>query len=291
MVFEESAFTICDENGNPKTQYQWENKSKIASTHGQEPAEDLKFCPITKGHILATCNADGKLYIYDLSKPQDPKQQAAIQISTEPCTCLSWNKNLYDPEMIVVGSKSSPKIDGLVADKSSLSLWMKKNIYNWVFVNDMTHNGIRHVESVYDVSWALLNGRSFHYIASCGVEGVYVWRLQFDDKNNAVFLDVKTFKPDADSIPVCVSWNLMATLLVVSSSNSMVSIWKRTKDFNWQNLSLLYGIGNIIKNNQHRPLKALSNPEQRENSKSENKDSLSLLSKKSYNFNMASPYP
>ena len=57
--------------------------------------------------MLATCNADGKLYIYDLKSFQNVKQSAQVQISSDPLSCLTWNKNTFDTDMIMIGSKGS----------------------------------------------------------------------------------------------------------------------------------------------------------------------------------------
>lgn len=60
-----------------------------------------------KGLMLATCNADGKLYIYDLKSLQNVKQSAQVQISSDPLSCLTWNKNTFDTDMIMIGSKGN----------------------------------------------------------------------------------------------------------------------------------------------------------------------------------------
>lgn len=62
---------------------------------------------LTVGLILATCNADGKLYLYDLKNFQNVKHNAQVQISADALSCLSWNKNTFDVDMILIGTKGS----------------------------------------------------------------------------------------------------------------------------------------------------------------------------------------
>lgn len=118
----------------------------------------------------------------------------------------------------------------------------------------MVFNGYGHYSSVYDVSWCALNGRSFHYAVSCGVEGVFIWKFKVHSNHTIEFLDTKSFKIDMESVPVLVAWNHMvkdsvkqATLVVVSSSNNMISVWKRTKDGQWNNISQLYDSTKMLK--------------------------------------------
>ena len=57
---------------------------------------------------MATCNADGKMYIYDLKNFQNIKHSAQIQISNDALSCLSWNKNTFDMDMVMIGTKGDP---------------------------------------------------------------------------------------------------------------------------------------------------------------------------------------
>lgn len=86
---------------------------------------------------------------------------------------------------------------------------MKPVNSQWAHMADMTFNGQGHFNSVYDVSWCALNGRSFHYAVSCGVEGVFIWKFKIHSNHTIEFLDTKSFKVDLESVPVLVSWNHM----------------------------------------------------------------------------------
>lgn len=114
MIFEENIITVSDAHGRPTYKSTWEKKLNLPAI---EPPEDLKFCPRGKGNLeayqiglrLATVNTDGKLNTYDLRKMQDTRMCPAIHVSSEPLTCLSWNKNSSDGYMIMVGGKRGPK--------------------------------------------------------------------------------------------------------------------------------------------------------------------------------------
>ena len=159
--------------------------------------------------------------MYDLRRRNEIKDPISILVGTEPVTSISWNKNQEDEETILIGSKSS------AGDKSTISLWQLysgKEKSKWELYSEMHVSG-KPVQSqnVYDISWAALNGRSFHYAASCGDEGVFVWRFRFksaikgSNPGELEILDVKCFQPeiqtDAHSTSTysttCVSWNLM----------------------------------------------------------------------------------
>ena len=117
----------------------------------------------------------------------------------------------------------------------------------------MVSNQLGHFDCVHDVSWCALNGRSFHYVVSCGVEGVFIWKFKVNPTCTIDILDVKYFRIDSDSVPVLASWNLMvhranqATLVVVSSSNNTISLWKRTKEGDWNNVSQILPVDKMTK--------------------------------------------
>lgn len=78
------------------------NVQKISSSALKSEVE-----VVNTGLILATCNADGKLYLYDLKNFQNVKRSAQVQVSSDPLSCLSWNKNTFDVDMLLIGSKGS----------------------------------------------------------------------------------------------------------------------------------------------------------------------------------------
>lgn len=115
--------------------------------------------------------------------------------------------------MIMIGSKGNLENRGkkvTLTNQPTLSLWyMKPGNSQWTHMADMVFNQHGHFDSVYDISWCALNGRSFHYVVSCGVEGVFIWKFKTNSNNTIDILDVKSFRVDQESVPVLVSWNLM----------------------------------------------------------------------------------
>lgn len=136
-----------------------------------------------------------------------------------------------------------------------LSLWCKKDGH-WYQALEFEFGGRRHTQEVNDVSWALLNGRSYHTAVSGGKDGVFVWRFTcdgHDEKGHLLWTvkDVRQFPLAETTIPIRVTWNFMATIITVSSSNCSLSIYKKTFDNNWERIRYLSngqtGDGNAIK--------------------------------------------
>jgi hypothetical protein len=81
---------------------------------------------------------------------------------------------------------------------------------------------------VNDVSWALLNGRSYHTAVSGGKDGVFVWRFTcdgYDEKGHllATIKDVRQFPLAETTIPIRVTWNFMVNSLLVKISRRLLS--------------------------------------------------------------------
>lgn len=92
--------------------------------------------------------------------------------------------------------------------QSTMTLWhQKKNTAQWSLLSDMSWGEQGHQDTVYDISWSLLNGRSFHYIVSCGKEGIFVWKLKIGVNSTVELLDLKKFTPEFATVPVCATWN------------------------------------------------------------------------------------
>ena len=108
---------------------------------------------------------------------------------------------------------------------------------------------------VLDVSWGLINGRSYHHIVSCGDAGVFVWkfkiRLDLSNKTNDKNLDYfekKYFmhpknvfveelqcfsKNILNFYPVRCTWNYMCTVIAVSYSNKNIILLKKNLKGEW----------------------------------------------------------
>lgn len=69
------------------------------------------------------------------------------------------------------------------------------------------------MESVNDVSWALMNGRSYHLVASATDTCVRIFYLRIDELNRAITIDKNI---QLMGCGMRLSWNVMSTQLAVS---------------------------------------------------------------------------
>lgn len=214
-IFEENLQIVADETGVPVKKSTWERRFEDSLS---DMPEDIKFAPKKKGLFLGVVARDGKLWIYDLTNFQNVKKQPVqvCQNPATPLTCMSWNKNIFDKDMVMVGTKTSE-----TADTSTMLLCStRKENAQWTVLHDMRFSNKGHRKSVYDISWSALNGRSFHLLASCGKEGIFVWKFRFNDENAGVeLLSITTLGSDSHElhVPVLVSWNLMVGSLFDNS--------------------------------------------------------------------------
>lgn len=159
------------------------NWEPIQESSFSDTIEDIKFAPKNVGFILAAACADGMVYILELIKDKIQNQfcvnQSYFEVAKKSLSSLSWNKQSLEPNMIIVGS-SNP----LENNENRLTLWVqktnqweKKHFFSLDKVSEKRHE-IKHLGPILDVSWGLLNGRSYHHVVSCGENGVFVWKFQ-----------------------------------------------------------------------------------------------------------------
>ena len=101
--------------------------------------------------------------------------------------------------------------------------------------------------------------RSYHYIVSCGENGVYVWKFKliyelfnkdqnFDNVDKVLVpksirvenIDCKVLS--LNTIPVRATWNYMATVIAVSCGNKNIALFKKKTNGDWDLIT-------VIKNN------------------------------------------
>jgi nucleoporin SEH1 len=93
-----------------------------------------------------------------------------------------------------------------------------------------------HNQTVNDVAWAPLAGRSFHMIASCSKDGtIIVWKVVCRDilsGDSGFFKEPiieQMAKLDAHKREVWrLSWNLLGTCFASSGDDGTVRIWKKS---------------------------------------------------------------
>lgn len=232
---------------------------KVKFADSKESIEDIKFGPKHMGLVLASASSDGYLRIYeaqDLTNLALWKLTHEIQVNSLGINGISWNKNSAEPPMIAVAAKDAntssmnksmikvqnPEQSSQIAldsvpplneDKLLLIYALTNN--TWNLIGDLKNDDKLHRNAINDVSWALLNGRSFHTLASCGKDGVFIWYLRFEmDETKHLGLRVLDTQVLYDNVTVWkVSWNVMATLLAYSGQDGKVRICKCGYDRKW----------------------------------------------------------
>lgn len=223
----------------------------------KESIEDIKFGPKHLGLILASASADGYIRIYtapDLTNISEWKRIHEIRVNTLGINSISWNKNPTEPPMIAVAAKDSntsfmnkkgitteyipqmnvDNVSPINEDKLVLVYVLREN--TWNLLGELKSEEKCHKNAVNDVSWAILNGRSFHMVASCGKDGVFIWYIKIENKETKdISLSVIGTQLINNNVTVWkVSWNILATLLAYSGQDGKVRICKCGYDRKWQ---------------------------------------------------------
>ena len=231
-------------------------RAKFADS--KESVEDIKFGPRHLNLMLATASADGYLRIYeapDVFNLNQWKLNYEVQVTSLGINCISWNKNPFDSPMIVVGTKDAKS--SLMDKNASKGQMMDQSLSNenlvaplnedkllsvyacrdnrWGLVKELRSKSQRHQAAVNDVSWAQLNARSYHMIVSCGVEGVFVWYVRFEDDGiKSIKMDVLDSQPILEKVAVWkASWNAMSTLLAFSGRDGKARVCQCGYDKRW----------------------------------------------------------
>ena len=95
--------------------------------------------------MLAAGCADGSVSIFDFDQKYNSIKSTSFIVNNRAVSAISWNKNYFEPQMVVIGTKSNKD-----SKNSSLTLWVKKN--NWEQVYSFNQKS---QSQVLDVSWGL----------------------------------------------------------------------------------------------------------------------------------------
>lgn len=215
--------------------------------------EDIKLAPKHLGLIIAAAYVDGKVRLFEAADVMNLnawKNIGEIQMNGGiPVTCISWSKNSYDAPMMVLGGRSqgqhAPNINDNEIHEANeagepclLSIFHKKKEGNWgLLLNlDKKAEGVEHRKEVYDASWALLNGKSFHNIVSCGSDGLFVWYVKLEESGDpkrelALRLDF-VFSDKSASVRKA-AFNFFGTAILTNGDDNTVRFWKSSQDRSW----------------------------------------------------------
>lgn len=91
-----------------------------------------------------------------------------------------------------------------------------------------------------DVSWAPINGRREHLMASCGTDGIIIWYFVYnsDDKKQNFTVNHAIYLKETCGIRVC--FNIMGNLLACTDNNNKVDVFKCKKHKEWFDLDITH---------------------------------------------------
>lgn len=218
-------------------------RKKLCINLFDDSVEDIKFAPSSFSFMFAAATADGKVHVIDLNTRGEFRKTYMFQAVAKGVTCVSWNKCPREPQILAVGCKGSKE-----AKENLLTLWVNYG-NKWTKFHTFTCKE-KAPNTIVDVSWALLNGRSYHYLVSCGDNGVHVWkfRLKFEHNdqkqsylniNNAIIpKSISVHDVECKILPTnCkalrATWNYMATVIAVSCADESVMIFKKAINGDW----------------------------------------------------------
>jgi len=247
----------------------WTEKSRLFAR--TDSVEDIKFSPKHMGFIIGAVYANGYIILWELQSLTSAVKILEEKLTDRKLTSISWNKNYFDPPMFLIGmgppsyveereetsamkqkkskkgfsAKIKVKEPEPITNKAKfkedptlncLQLYTKKD--KWNLVGELRNDNLYHSNGVHDISWASLNARSYHSVVSCGRDGLIVWKFNLKSSNEGFEsienLSARLLKLGDHSVPMRVSWNFMSTIIVASSSNHKISIWKKKRNGDWE---------------------------------------------------------
>lgn len=227
----------------------WTIRAKLSDS--KEVIEDIKFAPKSKGLLLATASSDGIFRIYeapDIMNLGSWQILSTNKVNSNGISALSWSQNNMHPLMLAIGCKDDSQTKKVSANNKvfdekykslhddNLLMIYSENKEEWKLLKYMTFPQLtektldyQHKQTVNDVAWGPVMGRSFDILASCGKEGIFIWYLRFD---NSVMNIIKAGKimEGGDVVVWRVSWNMMGTVLASSDNRRIIKLWKNISD-------------------------------------------------------------
>ncbi|EFN87899.1 nucleoporin SEH1 isoform X2 [Harpegnathos saltator] len=204
---------------------------------------DVKFAPKTLGLLLATCNADGFIRIYEAPDIMNLSQwtlQHDINCRLS-LSCLTWNPSLsrLHPPMIAVGSDDTNTSSGakvfIYEYSESSRRWTKAEALSSI------------TDAVHDIAFAPNLGRSYHTlaIATKDVRIVTLTPTQDNMQSDVSRYEITVVAQFDDHYCTVwrVCWNVMGTILASSGDDGCVRLWKDNYNNNWKCVSVLKGDG------------------------------------------------
>ena len=228
----------------------WIVRAKLSDS--KEVIEDIKFAPKYKGLLLATASSDGSFRIYeapDIMNLGSWQIRSSNRVNPNGISAISWSQNNLNPLMLAIGCKddaqNQKKFSGTTKipeenmkslHDDNLLMIYKENEDEWKLLKYMTYPNplekkldYQHKQTVSDVAWGPVLGRSFDVLASCGKEGIFIWYLRYDN-NSMNIIKAGKIMEGGDIVVWRVSWNMMGTVLASSDNRRVIKLWKNISD-------------------------------------------------------------
>jgi WD40 repeat protein len=135
----------------------WRLRQKLHDA--RQSVVDVCFAPRHYGLKLVTCSEDGTSRIYEAANVTNLSEWRLVEsLAGIHATAASWNVSRYDAPMLVFGCR-----DGTLR-------WVSWNeaAKHWDELHKVDAHGSK---PIHDVKWAPCLGRSYHIVASAGMDG------------------------------------------------------------------------------------------------------------------------
>jgi len=254
-----------EKDSKPVQAISWMMRGSISE--GNENIEDIKFAPkhkLLEGMTLCTVSSKGNLRIYTFETPACWQITSKILVNKAGLNAVSWNKNQFTPPILAVGCKDEitekiqqenskieeEKIGPQEVVNGYIGLYALKGSSCELIKNFPGKDSKFHKKAVYDVSFSLLNGRSYDLLSSCGKEGLVVWYLDYDSTTNSMKV-LNVIELDVGkAVYWKVCWNIMGTILASSNESNQITLWKNIGDDYFKQVGLITDDGKEEKKTQ-----------------------------------------
>mmetsp|Transcript_12017 Transcript_12017/g.18155 ORF Transcript_12017/g.18155 Transcript_12017/m.18155 type:complete len:305 (+) Transcript_12017:94-1008(+) len=182
----------------------------------------ISWAPHEYGLILACASSDGRVSI--LEHKDDNWTCSAIQNDSLGCNSVSWAPFSALGSLLENGRSIKRLVTG--SCDNMVRIWRQQEQgASW----EEERTTLMHTDWVRDVAWAPNTGMPFNIIASCSEDRTVVIWKQTDKDGPWVPSLMKSF----DSPVWRVSWSITGNVLVVSTGDHNVTLWKQSVDETW----------------------------------------------------------
>ncbi|KAI6653796.1 Nucleoporin seh1-like isoform X2 [Oopsacas minuta] len=213
---------------------QWDKE--ITRLDSQSSVSDVRFAPHYYGLKFASCSYNGYVRIYeakDIMRLNDWTLSHEFQ-SLNGASSICWSQSSLFHMLLAVGSddpNAAAKHIGIYQLHVPSNKWRS-------ILDEQTENVFRKVN---DISFANWMGRSYHSLAVGGI-GLYVVKIKpLENSSSAesdfhyTFQHIPLREVDKQVVEVWrVHWNITGDMLIASTNERRVTIWKQAGPNNFE---------------------------------------------------------